>query len=126
MRHRLARVAFVEHSGQEHDAVHAELFHVARVAAGLGGAGFGHAAQNGDAAGHGLEHLRDKLALFVAAQGLIFAKRAEKDEAGDAGFDENFRMRRRRVEVNGLVSFELGGDGGENAAPEWFAHVDWF
>jgi hypothetical protein len=122
MRHRFARVAFVKHRGHEHDAVHAEFLHVSRVAARLGGAALGDAAQHFHATVHGLDHRFDDEAFFSSEQRLVFAERAEENNSVHAGLDQNFCVRRRRIEVERLVFFQLRGDGGKNAAPERFAH----
>ena len=116
-RERFVAVAFVEHPGQEHEAVGPELLHVARVADGLGGACLGDAAQNGDAAIHRGDHRGHDAPLFLREHRLIFAERAEKNDAGDAAGKEDFSMACRRIEIDRPVAFHLRGDGGEDAAP---------
>lgn len=85
--HGFAGITPIEHGGHKHAAIDAESLDIAQVAASFGGAGFSNAAENGNAAANDFDHGFDNLAFFVGTKGLIFTKRAEENNAGNAGVD---------------------------------------
>ena len=74
-------------------------------------------AEDGDAIARGFDGGLDNGAFFVGVEGLVFAQGAADDQAGDAGVEEGLEVGADGGEVEGLVLFELRGDGGENAGP---------
>jgi hypothetical protein len=118
----LSRVAAIEHRGHEHDAIGAHLFRSSSVATCLGGAAFGHSAQHLDAALYGPNHRLKATPLFFAGQRLVFAQGTQKNDTGNAGLDQGFRMPGRSLEIERLVRLKLSCNGGENSALTDFAH----
>jgi hypothetical protein len=112
------RDKFVVPHGLDNVSIRSELLAIAHVLARGGRAAFGDAAEHRDAASDGLNHGLDIAALFLREQRLVFAQRAEEDDAGDAGVNQRFGMAGRGFQVEGLILFELGGDGGDNARQE--------
>jgi hypothetical protein len=108
----------VDHGGHEHEAVAAHGLHVAHVLAGLGGAGLGHAAEHGDPAAGGLDHLAHDQPLFPGGEHLVLAEGPEENQPLDPGIHQHAGMAGGAFQVEGAVLEHLGGDGGEHTGPD--------
>src|SRR5678815_4143796 len=58
--------------------------------------------------------------LLLGIKRLIFAERAEHDQAADAGLEQHFDMPRGCVKIDRLIALQLCRDRGEYAGPERF------